>query len=450
MPTLVIAGKDMRLLLRDRRAAVILLVMPLLFILILGVALGEAFGQKPDDRLRVSVVIEDTGPLPGDEPPPASGDQKFTNWADVVLHDLRQTGGVRVEIVPDRDTAEGLLRRSQRAAVIVFGPEFSVKVGRSSFLSDKFLKRPGINPFFRDGIKLDRLNVTVLRDPTQSAASAIIEQVAQVTLLRVVLPWMIGRGFDAVSQRLPGASRLLPQLFDAYDLTAKTWARLTLDESAPGPTSAAEVYQPPGGLLARGSVRYQVLVPSYLVTFSFFLVLTCGWLFVTERRQGTLLRLRAAPLRRGQILLGKLLPCLAVSLVQGFFLLGAGKLVFGMNWGTQPAWLFAVVLATSIAATGLALLVASISRTESQVAVYGTLLVLVLAGISGALMPRELMPESMREWSKLTPHAWALDAYAQLLLNPNPDISVVATACGVLVIFGLACTTIAWLTARFD
>ena len=37
----------------------------------------------------------------------------------------------------------------------------------------------------------------------------------------------------------------------------------------------------------------------------------------------------------------------------------------------------------SIAAMGLALLVASVARTETQVAIYGTLLVLVLAGISG-------------------------------------------------------------------
>ena len=45
--------------------------------------------------------------------------------------------------------------------------------------------------------------------------------------------------------------------------------------------------------------------------FAYFLVLTVGWLFVAERRQGTLKRLRAAPLSRSEILLGKLLPCFA-------------------------------------------------------------------------------------------------------------------------------------------
>src|SRR3954467_11638824 len=59
-----LAKKDLRLLLRDRRAAIILLAMPFIFILILGLSLGEGFGQKPDDRLRVSLVDRDAGARP--------------------------------------------------------------------------------------------------------------------------------------------------------------------------------------------------------------------------------------------------------------------------------------------------------------------------------------------------------------------------------------------------
>ena len=45
--------------------------------------------------------------------------------------------------------------------------------------------------------------------------------------------------------------------------------------------------------------------------------------------------MRAAPLTRSQILLGKLLPCFVLSMCQAFFLLGAGKLIFGMKWGPE-------------------------------------------------------------------------------------------------------------------
>jgi ABC-type multidrug transport system permease subunit len=178
--------------------------------------------------------------------------------------------------------------------------------------------------------------------------------------------------------------------------------------------------------------------------FAFFLVLTVGWLIVAERREGTLKRLRAAPLTRGQILCGKMIPCLVLSLSQGAFLLIAGKLVFAMSWGPQPLWLIPVVVTTSLAAVGTAMLVASLARTETQVAIYGTLLVLVLAGVSGCLMPRELMPERMKQLSRVTPHAWALDAYAQLLINPDPNLVMVAQACAVLLAFGVGLTVLAW------
>src|SRR4051794_13825251 len=56
-----LAKKDLRLLLRDTRALVILLAMPFVFILVLGLSLGEGFGHTPDDRMRVSIVKIDHG-----------------------------------------------------------------------------------------------------------------------------------------------------------------------------------------------------------------------------------------------------------------------------------------------------------------------------------------------------------------------------------------------------
>jgi len=249
-----------------------------------------------------------------------------------------------------------------------------------------------------------------------------------------------------------GLQNALQNLFPRYNLTAKTWSALTRSQETTSPGAEAIPFQEDGiGLLRRGGSRYQVLVPSYLVMFAFFLVLTVGWLIVAERRQGTLKRLSLAPVSRAEILIGKLLPCLLLSWFQGFCLLLAGKFLFGMNWGTQPGWLIVVVLATSFAAMGLALWVAALARTETQVAIYGTLLVLVLAGLSGCLMgDRSMMPETMQQISRITPHAWALDAYRQLLTNPEPRIAIVVEACVVLVGFGAAFLALAWLSLKWE
>ena len=540
-----LARKDFRVLIRDPRALIILIAMPMIFIMVLGVSLGEGFGQKPADRLKVSVLVLDEGvprhfdrpamlreglgwlastrdPWPGMTLAIENQRHWFPreSWSDRLLKDLKETADIRVETVADRAEAEMLVRTSKRAAVLILGPKFSRRVSRCSFLAPGWKETFGIlaygpksgdpiglalhglfndgqnvlplylvdgmNPFHREGVNLAALDVEVLRDPTQQTAAAIIDQVAQGSMLRVVMPWMIGRAFEKISdpsflallaedKQIPllvgsflknqnplvtreqrnlsvGLQNALQRLFPRYKLTAKTWAELTKSTEVDVVGAGSVQYAEDGvGWLRRGSSRYQLLVPSYLVMFAFFLVLTVGWLIVAERRQGTLKRLSLAPVSRVEILAGKLLPCLFVSLFQGLCLLGAGKLLFGMAWGTQPIWLIAVVAATSLAAMGLALWIATLARTETQVAIYGTLLVLVLAGLSGCLMgDRAMMPERMQQISRVTPHAWALDAYRQLLTNPVPDLSAVATSCAVLVAFGVGFFGLAWWSMRWE
>src|SRR5438105_1861433 len=131
MATWTLAKKELRLLLRDYRALVILLAMPLIFILVLGVSVGEGFGKKPDDRLRVSVVNLDAGLPPGTpanlQPPDAK------TWAEVLLKDLSETAGIRVEMIDSREKAEELVNTGQRAAVLVLGKDFSQRVSSCSF-----------------------------------------------------------------------------------------------------------------------------------------------------------------------------------------------------------------------------------------------------------------------------------------------------------------------------
>src|SRR5262249_50230158 len=110
-------------------------------------------------------------------------------WSDVIIKDLQETAEIRLEMIPDGETAERLVRDSKRPAVLVFGPDSSHRIAACSFLVD------GINPFYRDGVKIDEVGAELLRDETQATTASVIEQVAQVSLLRVVLPWMIGKAF---------------------------------------------------------------------------------------------------------------------------------------------------------------------------------------------------------------------------------------------------------------
>src|SRR5205085_12238044 len=83
---------------------------------------------------------------------------------------------------------------------LMFEPDFSRKIARCSFMVT------GTNPFHRDGVYLDEpgkpslLGAEFIKDSKQPGEAAIIEQIAQVTLLRVILPYMIGKAFERLSE----------------------------------------------------------------------------------------------------------------------------------------------------------------------------------------------------------------------------------------------------------
>src|SRR5262249_22009996 len=98
-----------------------------------------------------------------------------------------------------------------------------------------------------------------------------------------------------------GVQKALAEQFRKYNLRGKTWASLTKSSEAAREGAEVSAYRNQEGLgpLGYGGERYKHLVPMFVVMFVFFLVLIVGWVFVAERRQGTLRRLQAAPLTRG-------------------------------------------------------------------------------------------------------------------------------------------------------
>jgi len=489
--------KELRLVLRDPVSLLLLFVLPLLFILVFGLFVGEGFGQKPDNRLRIMLLDLDHG----------SGLNPGEPWSHVVQRDLAETAGIRLETITQREDAERLIREHKQAAILVFGPNFSERINRCSFLAD------GLNPFHRDGVYLDKIDVQLWKDEKQPTTSAIIEQVVQVSLLRVILPWMIGRAFERLSDpefikllgdkvNLPvpkqfqllmrkdkiqlgellkmasggnakeaqmynrkvgdGVQAALAEQFKKYNLRGKTWASLTKSSEEAREGAEVRPYKDREGVgvLRYGGEHYKYLVPMFVVMFVFFLVLIAGWVFVAERRQGTLRRLQAAPLTRTHILMGKMVPCFALSVGQTLFLLIASRWLFGVRWGPddwplaeQLAWLLPVVLCTSLAAMGLALWIASVARSELQVAIYGGLLVLVLAVVGGCVLPREMMPENTQFITHWTPQGWALDAYRELLGGSEtyqPNAVILLRSCGVLAALGVFSLGLAVWSLRLE
>jgi ABC-2 type transport system permease protein len=381
--------KDLRLILKDRGALYTLLALPVVFIAILGMSTGQLITTHEAAKLlKIGIVDENQGFL-----------------AENVFSNIAAIGGLKAEKVSDRDEARLRLQDGRSSVVVYIGKEFDSKVDDLG-MRDIFDSEHG---------KLSRglaaIDMQVQSGVEFVGASELVEYVVLSAVLRVVAP--------EVAKRNPIFRRMIDRAMNEEDDE-----EVARHEPSPKPVKAGP------------SIIYQTLVPAFMVMFAFFLINIMASSFINERKLGTLRRLQTSPISSVELLFGKTLPFLFVSILQSLILFASGKIMFGMSWGTNPALLLPVILMTSISATGLGLLLATIVRTESQVASYATFLVIVLAGISGCYMPRAWLPELMQNISLATPHAWALIAYQELLTHEHPQLSVVFQCCSMLAAFG--------------
>jgi ABC-type multidrug transport system permease subunit len=195
---------------------------------------------------------------------------------------------------------------------------------------------------------------------------------------------------------------------------------------------------------------FQVSVPANAVLFGFFIALTCALSFVEERRSGTFRRVMAAPVSRPLILLSKLVPFAAIGAIQMTFLFGVGVLLFGLRIGGSVIALVALTGSVVLCATALGLLIASLSGTEKQIGGIGSTSLLIMGLAGGAMFPRMLMPPALQSIGLVTPHAWALDGYFELLVRDGAALGDVAPQIGALLGFAVLFATVGAMRFRFE
>ena len=399
-----IARKDLRLLVRDRRTLISLVALPLLFITILGLSAGQLFSEKDEaKKIRVAVVNEDVSEL-----------------SAKLISEVLKVDALNVTELDDPELGKDMLADGKVEVLAIIGPRYYELVEQLD---------PGDLLFLETGRlsgRLRSLDIKVQAGALLASAAGVVEQLVFAFAVRTIAP-------DVLRSREP-------QLALKFFLKAKRAAQSREEGEAP----AVE----PVATKSHSDMIYEYLVPSYTVMFVFFIVQLMARSLIGERDSGTLNRLLGVPVSRGALMIGKAVPFLVVSLAQTAVLFLAGKFLFQMSWGEYPWMLLPVIFSTSLAATALGLVVATAVRTDSQVTAYGNLLVLVLAGVSGCLMPRAWQPELMQQLGLVTPHAWALIAYDHLLSRDVPRLHVVWSCCAALIGFGLSFFAAAWWRFR--
>jgi ABC-2 type transport system permease protein len=155
--------------------------------------------------------------------------------------------------------------------------------------------------------------------------------------------------------------------------------------------------------------------------------------YFIERRDGTLERIGAAPVRQGVVLLGKSLAVFVYSVASLGTLAVVSSIAFEARWGpVLPA--AALILAMSTVLVALTALVVAVARTERQADGFATIVTFVLLLLGGNFVLVSQAPETLRQLALLTPNGWALRGFTDLATGAAAT-SVIRP---VLVVLGMA------------
>jgi ABC-2 type transport system permease protein len=209
-----------------------------------------------------------------------------------------------------------------------------------------------------------------------------------------------------------GATATVQLLLDGADANTATTI-LGYASSLVGEANAALVQSSPAGrvLLSSPGIDYeprvlynpelkstQFLVPG-LIGFILMLtaVLSTALSVVREKERGTLEQLRVTSLRPGELIIGKTLPYLAISLTATVIIIVAARVLFGVAVKGPYLDLFVATLVYLVGALGFGLLVSSLSETQAMAFQVGSVTSMLPAiFLSGFIFPIRSMPPALQ------------------------------------------------------
>jgi len=219
----------------------------------------------------------------------------------------------------------------------------------------------------------------------------------------------------------------LPCDFSAQARAGRIQPVVRLEGSLPSSSSAllqatqqslARVFAPrdvalvPSVTYAHGGPQYDQLDyfgPAFVGLIVFFLVFVVTSVsFLRERAQGTLERLMATPIRRGEIVLGYMLGFSIVALAQSALVLLFSLYALHLHSAGNVALVFLVEALLAVAAVNLGIFLSMFARTEFQAVQFIPLVIVPQFLLSGIVFPVNTEPGVLLHISNVLPLTYAV------------------------------------------
>ncbi len=293
---------------------------------------------------------------------------------------------------------------------------------------------------------LESAGATVTTAPDQATAEALIAD--REATVAVVLPAGLGGGGGVTISVITNG---MDPPGEASQVAAVSKALVSAAASITGvipPTIEHEtVYGTPS------TDPITSFAPALVAFFAYFFVyILTGVSFLRERTGGTLERLMATPVTRGEIVAGYTLgfgifAMVQVALIMTWVLgslqvpsvgpLPSFSVGLGIDVAGNPLLAYVVVILAAMGAVSLGIFLSTFARTELQVIQFIPIVIVPQFLLSGVLFPVTTLPEILQPFSFVMPLFYAVDGLRQVFIR-GADLSVTALQVDLLVLTGFA------------
>jgi len=370
---LTIAWKDLRSTARNAPALAMMLLAPLALAALLGFAFGGGGGF---DIAATEVAVANL-----DQGPTAVGESAGAAVAGILgspgLKDV-----LSVQKKGDAAAARAAVDDGKDAVAVIIPADFSTVI--------------------YGGSPLAKTQVELYENPTQEIGGAIAEGVVGQALLEFNGARAAAAGALALrSQGDPPAAVLAKRAAQQFTHAGGVTAGLDISQRTP---------RLPGDQKTKDVSVTGAILAGMMVFFMFFGAANVARTILDEDRAGTLPRLFTTPTSYGVILGGKFTSVFVTVMIQAVILLVAGRLIFSIDWGRLDAVVLLTLVAAGVA-SGLALLVISLTRTPAQAGAIGAGVYLVLALAGGNFTGTAQTGGAFGIVQKFTPNGWLLQGW---------------------------------------
>lgn len=372
MKSFIIAWKDLKIRLIDRRGFMMMLIMPLLLTAILGSALSNIFdnGGLPKTVIGYYQVGNDA-------------------FADVFQKDVLQSkelkDDVKVKIVNSQEELEDMLKEKKIDVGIVIPNKWSEQV------QDGKLKEP-----------------KVFIDPSKDIQAKIAESMV--------------RSFSERVQTIAVSTKsVVTELAKSQHSNVEQVAKEVSGDLQTVATSGTDNIEK--GTIGKKTVAaMQYYAAAMLVMFLLYNITVGAKSVVTEQRTETLARLFSTPTSSFSILFGKFLGTLLFACIQFGIFIVATHFMFHVEWGGDLSQIVAVGMSYAICVSGLSMLIAAFIREEKTADVMGGIGIQILAILGGSMLPIYVFPDTLQTIANFAPNKWALTSFLNIMSGTSWDV----------------------------